>query len=302
MFNLIRRYHRRVIDPPSLPLRGAADELGVHYQTAYKWVTSGALPATMVRGRYVIDRAALAEFARHRDEPAAPRAGRSAHRPEHLDKEAERLHVALVAGDESATRRIATTLIEKGVPLATVLQEVISPALRQIGADWHAGNSSIWVEHRASAIVERLLGHLQRETRGRRRGTVVVAAMSGDLHSLPSAMAAAALREDNWAVQHLGSDVPAEELLRFCAEHAVDLAVITATTDDVAPAAERAAAELRATGIATLVGRSGRTLGELRIEARAAVRGKGPFGRPNAGHRGARETSMPRDSDTPESS
>lgn len=273
----------------------------MHYQTAYKWVTSGALPATMVRGRYVIDRAVLAEFARRRNEPVAPRARKSARRPEQLVKVADRLHAALVAGDESAVRRIAVTLIEKDVPLATVLQEVISPALRRIGADWHAGNSSIWVEHRASAIVERLLGHLQRETRGRRRGTVVVAAMSGDLHSLPSAMAAAALREDNWAVQHLGSDVPAEELLRFCAEHDVDLAVITATTDDVAPAAERAAAELRATGIATLVGRSGRTLGELRVEARAAVRGKGPFGRPNAGHRGARERRMPRDSDTPES-
>ncbi|MGV8966679.1 MAG: cobalamin-dependent protein [Cellulomonas sp.] len=291
-----------MVDPRSLPLRDAAGELGVHYQTAYKWVTSGALPATMVRGRYVIDRAALAEFARHRDEPAVPRAGRSAHRAEHLDKEAERLHVALVAGDESATRRITTTLIEKGVPLATVLQDVVSPALRRIGADWRAGNSSIWVEHRASAIVERLLGHLQRETRGRRRGTVVVAAMSGDLHSLPSAMAAAALREDNWSVQHLGSDVPAEELLRFCAEHDVDLAVITATTDDVAPAAERAAAELRAIGIATLVGGSGRTLGELRIEARAAVGGKGPFERPNARRRGARERPMPRDLDTPESS
>jgi methylmalonyl-CoA mutase cobalamin-binding subunit len=106
----------------------------------------------------------------------------------------------------------------------------------------------------------------------------------------------------SWAVQHLGSDVPAEEFLRFCAEHDVDLAVITATTDDVASAAERAAAELRATGIATLVGGSGRTLGELRIEARAAVGGKGTLGRPNAGHGGARETRMPRYPDTPESS
>ena len=261
-----------MVDSRSLPLRDAAGELGVHYQTAYKWVTSGVLPATMVRGRYVIDGADLAEFARHRDEPAVPRAGRSAHRAEHLDREAERLHVALVAGDESAARRIATTLIEKGVPLATVLQDVVSPALRRIGAAWRAGESSIWVEHRASAIVERLLGHVQPEPRGRRRGNVVVAAMSGDLHNLPSAMAAAALRADNWAVQHLGSDLPGEELVRFCAEHDVDLAVITVTTDAVGPAAERIAVELRSTGIATLVGGSGRTVQDLRTEAREAIR------------------------------
>ena len=273
----------------------------MHYQTAYKWVTSGALPATMVRGRYVIDRAVLAEFARRRNEPVAPRARMSARRPEHLDKAADRLHAALVAGDESAVRRIAVTLIEKDVPLVTVLQEVISPALHRIGAAWRAGDSSIWVEHRASAIVERLLGQLQRETRGRRRGTVVVAAMSGDLHNLPSAMATAALREDNWAVQHLGSDLPAEELMDFCAEHDVDLAVITVTTDAIAPAAERTADELREAGVATIVGGSGRTLDELRIEARAAVRAEGPLGSPNAGLRGARETRAPRESHAPQS-
>jgi len=244
----------------------------VHYQTAYKWVTSGALPATMVRGRYVIDRAALTEFATRRDEPAEPRVRTAARRPERLDRAADRLHTALTAGDEPEVRRIAVSLIEKGVPLAAVIQGAISPALRRIGAAWSAGDSSIWVEHRASAIVERLLGALARETRGRRRGTVVTAAMSGDLHDLPSAMATAALREDNWAVQHLGCDVPAEELVDFCAGHDVDLVVITVTASGAAASAERTAEVLRATGIPTLVGGASRTLDDLLVEARAAVR------------------------------
>ncbi|MGV8964899.1 MAG: cobalamin-dependent protein [Cellulomonas sp.] len=255
-----------------LPLRDAAAELDVHYQTAYKWVTSGALPATMVRGRYVIDRADLAEFTTRRDAPVEPRVRTAARRPERLDRAADRLHTALTAGDEPAKRRIAVSLIERGVPFAAVIQDVISPALRRIGAAWVAGDSTIWVEHRASAIVERLLGHLQRETRGRRRGTVVSAAMSGDLHNLPSAMAAAALREDNWAVEHLGCDVPGEELVDFCAKHDVDLVVITVTTAGVAASAERTAQVLRATGIPTLVGGASRTLDDLLVEARASVR------------------------------
>jgi len=250
----------------------------VHYQTAYKWVVSGALPAAMVRGRYVIDRDVLAEFARRRDAPVAPRARTSAGRPERLERAADRVHDALVAGDESAVRAIAATLRTKGVPLAAVLQDVLTPALHRIGDAWSAGESSIWVEHRASAIVERLLGQLHGETRGRRRGTVVVAAMSGDLHTLPSAMATAALRADNWTVEHLGSDVPPADLIDFCAEHDVDLAVITVTSADVAPAAERTADVLRAAGVATLVGGAGRTLDELRIEARAAVRAGRPPG------------------------
>ena len=290
-----------MLDDSSLPLRDAAAELGVHYQTAYKWVASGALPAVMVHGRYVIARDDLAEFARRRDAPVAPRARTSARRPERLDHAADRMHAALIAGEESAVRAISATLLEKDVPLVTVLQEVIAPALRRIGAAWHAGETPIWVEHRASAIVERLIGHLQRETRGRRRGTAVVVAVSGDLHNLPSAMATAALREDNWAVQHLGSDVPAEEIVDFCAEHEVDLAVITVTTAEVTPVAERAADELRAAGVATLVGGSGRTLEQLRVEARAAVRAEGPSGPPRAGLEGAPRARARHESDGEES-
>jgi MerR family transcriptional regulator, light-induced transcriptional regulator len=263
-----------VTDDRSLSLRDAAAELGVHYQTAYKWVVSGALPAVMVQGRYVISTDVLAEYARHRDEPVAPRVRTAARRPERVDRAADRMHVALMAGDEPAVRAITATLLEKNVPLVTVLQDVVSPALRRIGTSWSAGSAPIWAEHRASAIVERLLGQLQRETRGRRRGTIVVASMAGDLHNLPSAMATAVLRDDNWTVQHLGSNVPAEELRAFCAEHDVDLVVLTVTTADVVPAAERLAADLRAAGVTSLVGGPGRTLDELRIEARAAVRGR----------------------------
>ena len=41
-------------DPPLIELRDAAAELGVHYQTAYRWVRSGQLPATMVAGKYAV--------------------------------------------------------------------------------------------------------------------------------------------------------------------------------------------------------------------------------------------------------
>jgi MerR family transcriptional regulator, light-induced transcriptional regulator len=35
-----------------IELAEAADRLGVHYQTAYRWVREGRLPAVRVRGRY----------------------------------------------------------------------------------------------------------------------------------------------------------------------------------------------------------------------------------------------------------
>jgi len=38
-----------------LELQEAADALGVHYQTAYRWVRTGKLPANMVGGRYLVE-------------------------------------------------------------------------------------------------------------------------------------------------------------------------------------------------------------------------------------------------------
>ena len=39
-----------------MELQTAADALGVHYQTAYRWVRSGRLPARLIGGKYVVTR------------------------------------------------------------------------------------------------------------------------------------------------------------------------------------------------------------------------------------------------------
>ncbi len=202
-----------------LDLQTAADELGVHYQTAYRWVRSGKLPAQVIGGRYRVERGALDALATARVAPRAP----SPPSVRRLAGAAERVHAALVTGDEPTARQVIVGLVEEGASIIEVIQSVIVPPLVRIGADWHAGRLTIWVEHRASAIVERILGGLAPNPRGRRRGTVMVAAVSGDFHSLPTSMAAVALRDDNWAVEHLGANMPPEELLRFCVEHDIDV-------------------------------------------------------------------------------
>jgi excisionase family DNA binding protein len=255
-----------------LDLQTAADELGVHYQTAYRWVRSGKLAAHVVGGRYQVDRSALAAVESARRAPRAP-APPSAKR---MAAASERVHAALVAGDEAGARHSVTTLVEQGAPIVDVIQQVIVPPLVQIGSDWHDGLVTIWVEHRASAIVERILGGLAPNPRGRRRGTVMVAAVSGDFHSLPTSMAAVALRDDNWTVEHLGANMPPEELLRFCVEHDIDVAVLSSTNPDTAELAAETAERLRAAGYPVVLGRPGSSLDDLIALTRAAARGGAP--------------------------
>ena len=253
------------VDDEDIELQVAAERLGVHYQTAYGWVRSGRLPATLVRGRYRIAPAALTAFAAQRDRPRAP----APRRPRNGFAEiATKMFDHLVDGAERQARSIVAGLIDDGVGFATVMQDVLVPALRLIGDEWVADRLTIAVEHRASAIVERIIGSHVPTPRGRRRGTAVVAALSGDRHTLPTSMAAAALREDNWHVHHLGADVPDDALVRFCDEHSVELVVLTVTNTDVAAVADRTARRLHRAGVRAIVGRPGATLVDLQRTAR----------------------------------
>ena len=247
-------------------LQTAAERLGVHYQTAYQWVRDGSLPATRVRGRYRIVPGDLEAFARRRDEPAPVR-GRAAPRWGPL---ASRLERHLLRGDEHDARTEVLALRDGGVPVAEIITNLFVPALRAIGEGWVAGEVTIAQEHRATAIVDRLIGLLSPNPRGRRRGRAVVAALSGDHHALPTAMATATLREDRWHVEHLGSDVPPEEVISFAGGAGADLVVLSVTNPALEELAVETSRRLQRTGVAAIVGGPGRTLEELRTEARAS--------------------------------
>lgn len=242
-----------------LDLQQAADALGVHYQTAYRWVRSGQLAAKLVGGQYVVTRDDLDALERSRRTPRTPPQPSK----KRLDRAAERMYEALLGGDEQGARKVASRLVEDGTPMTDLIQEVLVPPLCRIGEQWHCGELTVWAEHRASAIVERLLGEFAPNPRGRRRGTAVVAALSGDHHALPTMMAAAALRDDNWHVQHFGADLPPDEVVQYCDGHGVTVAVLTVTNLAVRQLAETTAERLRANDTSTIVGGPGRTLDEL---------------------------------------
>lgn len=250
-------------------LQKAADKLGVHYQTAYRWVRTGRLEAELVGGRYLVSPTDIAELDRVRHTPAAPTTP-SRTRLEHAT---DRLYDALVAGDEPAATKIIRRLAQEGAPVIELIRVVLVPPLQKIGQAWHDGKLSVWVEHRASAIVERLLGDLAPNPRGRRRGVVVVAALTGDRHSLPTTMAAVALRADNWHVHHLGADLPPDEITAFCEVYDVDIAVITVTNPKTRTTADATATRLRTAGTPAIVGGLGNDLSELiDLARRNAVR------------------------------
>src|SRR5512135_3497920 len=83
--------------PMTISLRDAATRLGVHYQTAYKWVRDGALPAHKVGASYLIAENDLVAFesVRGQGRPAP-----EAIRVRDWAAQADQFAAALLAGDE----------------------------------------------------------------------------------------------------------------------------------------------------------------------------------------------------------
>jgi excisionase family DNA binding protein len=191
------------IPDADLTLQEAAELLGVHYMTAYRYVRLGVLPASKVGGTWQVTAADLAAF---RDNGGPVAAGGSRRRAPW----ATRLEARLVAGDTRGAWGVVEAALAAGADLDEIYLEVISPAMRDIGARWADGELDISVEHRATGIAFRLLGRLgpRFARRGRTRGTIVVGAPTGERHSLPVAMLADLLRGEGWEVSDLGADMP----------------------------------------------------------------------------------------------
>jgi excisionase family DNA binding protein len=185
-----------------LTLHEAAGLLGVHYMTAYRYVRLGLLQARKSGGSWRVTVADLDRF-RAGGGTSPVRAGRPA-------PWAERLEARLVAGDSRGAWGVVEAALASGAELDEVHLEVLTPALVGIGARWEAGEIDIAVEHRAAAIVHRLLGRLGPRfvRRGRAKGAVVVGTPQGEMHSLPTAILSDLLRLQGWDVSDLGADIP----------------------------------------------------------------------------------------------
>jgi MerR family transcriptional regulator, light-induced transcriptional regulator len=256
-----------------MQLREAAEALGVHYQTAYGWVRQGTLAARKVPRGYEVSESDVRDLIARRAAGSGP--PREV-RVRDWARPVARLHAALVAGDVAGARQDFDRLAA-GIALTELCDRVVAPALRQIGAEWAAGELSIAVEHRATAICEQLIAALARQPQGRPRGVAVTATPTGERHALPAMMAAACLREDRWRVHHLAADLPVDDVITLAGDTGASLIVLSSVSVDAARAGVRAAREIRARlpGVRVLVGQPGDTLAGLRELARERP-GKSP--------------------------
>jgi len=251
-----------------LTLQEAADQLGVHYMTAYRYVRLGQLDAVKVGGTWQVTNGALDAFRAQR-EGAQPARVRSV-------PWSERLESRLIAGDASGAWGVIESALAGGSSVADVYVDVLAPALHAIGDRWAAGEIDIAIEHRASGITSRLIGRLGSRCvrRGRPRGSILLGSPAGERHSLVVAMLADLLRLEGWEVSDLGADTPASSFV-LTARSLDDLVAIgiSITHAESLPAAAETCAQLREAEVAVPV-----VLGGQAVDGIAHARSLGADG------------------------
>lgn len=239
-----------VPDTP-MTLQEAADLLGVHYMTAYRYVRLGQLTATKLGGSWRVTRSAIDDLRRAANEgEPADRGGRR------RAPWGERLESRLLAGDARGSWGVVEAALSAGLEPGEIYLEVLAPALASIGSRWERGEIDVALEHRASGIAMRLIGRLgPRFVRpGRTRGAVVIGAPAGERHSLPAAMLSDLIRHHGWEVSDLGADVPHASFVHAVITTPDVVAVgMSITTASGLAAAREAFAAVRATAPGVLL-------------------------------------------------
>ena len=125
--------------------------------------------------------------------------------------------------------------------------DVLLPAQREVGRLWHAGELSIAEEHMVTSATQRTMAVVatqapKQPANGR---TVVVAAVSGNVHDIGLRAAADLYQLAGWRVIFVGADVPMQDLPTMLAFFEADLLMLGATLGTQVPRVEQAIRSIR---------------------------------------------------------
>jgi methanogenic corrinoid protein MtbC1 len=125
--------------------------------------------------------------------------------------------------------------------------DVLLPAQREVGRLWHAGDISVAEEHMVTAATQRTMAVLASRAAKRPANgcTVVVAAMSGNVHDVALRALADLYQLDGWRVIFIGSDVPLLDLPKILAFYETDLLMLGATISTQLPRVKKAIEAIR---------------------------------------------------------
>jgi methanogenic corrinoid protein MtbC1 len=175
-----------------------------------------------------------------------------------LSAEAKELLDLLRARKRREAAESVLALVESGLPLERVVEDVVLSAMKYLGFLWETGLITVADEHAATEICRYVLYRLfdSVET-GKTVGLKALAScVPGDEHELGVEIVGEYLRLKGWEVFTVGRSTPLEDILKALADFRPDVAFFSATLLANLPAARALVAEVQRTlpGLGVVLG------------------------------------------------
>lgn len=156
---------------------------------------------------------------------------------------------ALVEGDRSRVEALFETERKRGSFLAAI-DELVQPAMAEIGAAWERGELTVAEEHLATAtmqtVIARQLGEMPiREEEDR---SILLACVEDNEHELGLRVLADAFELAGWRARCLGADVPTEALVAMVDRWRPDVVALSLSMRLHVPVAREAVDRIRELG------------------------------------------------------
>lgn len=214
--------------------------IGVSESSLKRWIDDGLIEVTRTSGGHRrIDLPEAVRFVRQRgytiNDPAVLGLSASDDQTGRADsaQRVDRFYDMLLAGRDKDFISAITRLYLDGHTLAELIDGPIREAMRKIGDLWHNNPDGIGIEHRASDILIRTLGHLHTLIRppGPDAPLAIGGAPPKDMHLISSLCVSLVLAEQGWREANLGANTPWDQLERGARRENATLIWVSMTAD-----------------------------------------------------------------------
>lgn len=138
----------------------------------------------------------------------------------HIKSYAQSLLNTLINGERKESSILAHAFLSENNSITQLYEEVMKPALYEVGDLWEKNKISVATEHMATAISEGILNELYDNIYNSERANkrVVVACVENELHQVGIKMVADTFESHGWESFFLGTGIPLNELINFIKE------------------------------------------------------------------------------------
>jgi corrinoid protein of di/trimethylamine methyltransferase len=144
----------------------------------------------------------------------------------------EKMANSVVELDMEKAKDLAYKSIQEKLPLLKVIEQGFGEGIKRVGDLWDQGEFFLPELMRGAQIMQEavniLTPHLKESESRKTKGTIIMATIEGDIHTIGKTIVAIMLKANGFEVIDLGPDVKAETIVEEAKKHHADLIGVSA--------------------------------------------------------------------------